>query len=418
MRTYERTHPWISFTLDTRQFKPAFWLLVGEAQSKCEHVAGVPLRPDTAKRLHQLYLAKGVRATTAIEGNTLSEEQVVKRIQGELELPPSKEYLGKEIDNIINACGSIVDDIVADRPLTITADRIRAFNGVVLAGLEVAPEVQPGQVRKHNVGVFRYRGAPPEDCEFLLDRLCSWLAEFSCKPIEVTGIAEAILKAILAHLYLAWIHPFGDGNGRTARLVEFQVLVRAGVSTPAAHLLSNHYNETRSEYYRQLDYASQSGGDVTRFLEYAIRGLVDGLRAQIEVIQEQQFDVVWRNHVHEKFGSDRSGADQRQCALVLDLSRTHKATWVAVSDLSKLSPRLAAMYAGRTRRTLARDLNRLSEMGLVEHGGARCRAKTEIIRAFLPVRRQVQGRVAPHSDPVGPDAGAGGDPQENGRGAK
>lgn len=401
MRTYERTHPWLSFTLDARQFKPSFWLLLGEAQSKCEHVAGVPLRPETATRLHQLYLAKGVRATTAIEGNTLSEEQVVKRIQGELELPPSKEYLGKEIDNIIQACGSIVDDIVADRPLAITADRIKSFNGVVLAGLDVDPEVQPGRVRRHNVGVFRYRGAPPDDCEYLLDRLCTWLAELSCHPIGVTGIAEAILKAVLAHLYLAWIHPFGDGNGRTARLVEFQVLVRAGVPTPAAHLLSNHYNETRSEYYRQLDYASQSGGDVTRFLEYATRGLVDGLCAQIEVIQEQQFDVVWRNHVHERFGSERSSADQRQCALVLDLSRAHKAEWVAVSTLATLSPRLAGMYAGRTRRTLARDLNRLAEMGLVEHRDARCRAKTEIIRAFLPVRRQAQEPVAPRSDPAG-----------------
>ena len=398
MRTYERTHPWISFTLDTRRLGPSFWLLLGEAQSKCEHVAGVPLRPETAERLHQLYLAKGVRGTTAIEGNTLSEEQVVKRLQGELELPPSKEYLGKEIDNIITACRSIVDDIVADRPLTITPERIKAFNGVVLAGLEVAPEVHPGQVRRHNVGVFRYRGAPPKDCEYLLDRLCTWLAELSCQPIGVTGIAEAILKAVLAHLYLAWIHPFGDGNGRTARLVEFQVLVRAGVSTPAAHLLSNHYNETRSEYYRQLDHASQSGGEVARFLEYAIRGLVDGLRTQIEVIQQQQFDVVWRNYVHEQFGSDRTEADQRQCALVLDLSRAHQADWVAVSDLPKVSPRVAAMYAGRTRRTLARDLNRLVAMDIVEHRAARCRAKTEKTRAFLPVRRQAQGGTPPPRD--------------------
>jgi hypothetical protein len=68
-------------------------------------------------------LPKGVRATTAIGGNTLSEEQVVKRIEGELELPPSKEHLGKEIDNIVEACRSIVEDVKADRPLTVTADR-------------------------------------------------------------------------------------------------------------------------------------------------------------------------------------------------------------------------------------------------------------------------------------------------------
>ena len=68
MRTYERTHPWLSFELDLRRFTPEVWLLLGEARSKCEHLAGVPLRPDTARRLHLMYLAKGVLATTAIEG--------------------------------------------------------------------------------------------------------------------------------------------------------------------------------------------------------------------------------------------------------------------------------------------------------------------------------------------------------------
>jgi Fic family protein len=87
----------------------------------------------------------------------------------------------------------------------------------------------------------------------------------------------AILKAVVAHLYLAWIHPFGDGNGRTARLVEFQILLSSGVPSPAAHLLSNHYNQTRSEYYRQLDRASKSGGELAPFIEYGARGFVAGL---------------------------------------------------------------------------------------------------------------------------------------------
>src|SRR6266436_58210 len=73
MRTFERTHSWISFRIDLRQARPQLWLLLGEAASKCEHIAGVPLRPATAQSLHQLYLAKGALATTAIEGNTLTE---------------------------------------------------------------------------------------------------------------------------------------------------------------------------------------------------------------------------------------------------------------------------------------------------------------------------------------------------------
>jgi len=82
-----------------------------------------------------------------------------------------------------------------------------------------------------------------------------------------------------------WIHPFGDGNGRTARLVEFQILLQAGIPSPAAHLLSNHYKQTRTEYYRQLATASRSGGNILPFIEYAVGGFVDGLKEQLALIR-------------------------------------------------------------------------------------------------------------------------------------
>jgi Fic family protein len=113
-----------------------------------------------------------------------------------------------------------------------------------------------------------YRGAPAEDCEHLLERLCEWLNGQDFTPREGMDAIYAILKAVVAHLYLAWTHPFGDGNGRTARLIEFHILLSAGVPSPAAHLFSNHYNLTRAEYYRQLDRASKSGDDLIPFLSH------------------------------------------------------------------------------------------------------------------------------------------------------
>src|SRR4030065_2907005 len=103
-------------------------------------------------------------------------------------------------------------------------------------------------------------------------------------------MAYVIIKAVIAHLYFEWIHPFGDGNGRTGRLVEFQILVSSGVPPPAAPLLSNHYNLTRSAYYRELNLASRSGGDVIPFVCYAAEGFVDGLREQIGRGQAMQKD--------------------------------------------------------------------------------------------------------------------------------
>ena len=104
-RTYHKTHPWINFQLDLRRVDYTLWLQLGEVQAKCEQVSGIPLLPDVKEHLLEVFLAKGASATTAIEGNTLSEEEALELIRGELELPPSKEYLGQEIRNIVNAYG-------------------------------------------------------------------------------------------------------------------------------------------------------------------------------------------------------------------------------------------------------------------------------------------------------------------------
>lgn len=371
-------------------------MLISEARSKCEHIANVPLRPATAQELHKLYLAKGALATTAIEGNTLSEEQVLKLLEDDLHLPPSEEYLAREVNNIIQACNRIVRAVRDGRSPLLTLEAVKDFNQQVLRNLPLDEDVVPGQVRKHSVVVARYRAAPAEDCEHLLDRLCRWLSSEDFQPKAGQpdmDLPYAIIKAIVAHLYLAWIHPFADGNGRTARLVEFLVLISSGVPQPAAHLLSNHYNQTRSGYYRQLDQASRSGGDVVPFLTYAVHGFVDGLRAQLDLIRSQQWDVAWENYVHDQFRNRTSPSDERRRHLVLDLS--DQAAPVLLSRLTQVSPRVAAEYAARTPKTVARDVAALVAMALLEQTPTGYRANKDLVLAFLPLRRQPQEAAKP-----------------------
>jgi len=361
-------------------------MLLGEAASKCEHIAGVPLRPATAQMLHRLYLAKGALATTAIEGNTLTEKEVLAHLEGKLKLPPSKEYLAQEVDNVVAACNAIGEHLrQGDMPLTV--ERIKDFNRQILARLRLDEGLVAGGLRRHSVIVGNvYRGAPAEDCGFLLERLSEWLNGTEFQAAQGLELVYAILKAIVAHLYLAWIHPFGDGNGRTARLIEFQILLMAGVPTPAAHLLSNHYNQTRTEYYRQLDRASKSGGRVLPFIEYAVQGLVDGLREQLDLIRDQQWDVTWENFVHEKFRDQPAATAKRQRDLVLDLSTVRNV--VPAVKVAELTPRLARYYAGKSPKTLQRDLVALEKSGLVERSSEGVRARRESILAFLPWRNR------------------------------
>jgi Fic family protein len=390
--TFKTTHPWLSFQLDLKRCPPTMWMALGEAQSKCQHLAGVALKPSVAIQLHRMYLAKGVHATTAIEGNTLTEEQVAERIlqrsEGVSTVPESQKYLETEVDNVLDLCDSISIQCADDGFIPITVDDVKSYNSMLLHDLEHEDHVVPGSVRTTSVGVNDYRGPEFRECEHLLGELCTWLngPDFQ-PPNDWLRIGYGIIKAVIAHLYLAWIHAFGDGNGRTARVVEVRFLMEAGVPSSAAHLLSNHYNLTRTEYYRKLSHASKSGGDVTEFLRYSVDGFLDQLREQLKLVKQYQWDTAWENYIYELFGNDKSLADKRQIKLLLGLSARNE--WVEKSELKRLDVDLAAEYAMKTSRTISRDINRLAEQNLIISQGSKVRANKSLILAFLPRQNQI-----------------------------
>ena len=381
-RPYQRTHPWLSFRVDLRRLTHQDWLALGRAAADCSHVAAAPLAPPVSRTIHQLYLAKGALATTAIEGNTLSEEEALAAVAGTLELPPSRRYLKREIDNIVAACNELVAELGAVGHIPITVERLKRLNALVLDSLEVDDHVAPGRVRTRNVSVGRYRCPEGRDAEFLLQRLCAMLEHLSAPGIDET--AFALLKAIVAHVYFVWIHPFGDGNGRTARLVELAILLEAGLPQPAGHLLSNHYNLTRTSYYRELERASQGPDGIYGFVAYALRGFADGLAEQIALIRQHQWEVAWLHFVHEQFGTARSTTARRQRTLALALSA--RAEPVALADLPSLSPEVARAYANLSRRTMIRDVQALARLRLLTHEGTALRVNREHILAFRPWR--------------------------------
>ena len=187
-REYHNTHPWISFQLDLRQADPRLWVLLGQIVASGEFMSRALLPPKVASNMARIYLAKGVQATVAIEGNTLSEEEVLAQIDDQLELPASKEYLGREVQNVVDAANEIVRRIHRGDAPPVTAEFVADCNGRILTGLSevLGDEVEPGRVRKHSVGVGSYRGAPARDCEYLLDRLGDWLE--GIPPITVLGV--------------------------------------------------------------------------------------------------------------------------------------------------------------------------------------------------------------------------------------
>lgn len=389
-RKYMQTHSWIKFELDMREVSYKMWVLLGAAESKCLHLRGIPLRPAKQEELNRVSLKKGVRATTAIEGNTLSAEDIDKICAGKAgDLPQSRAYQAREIQNMLAVYNGAAKEVSIHGSCEVSCARLLADNAEILSGLVLGEDEKPGSVRTYPVGVGDYRGAPAEDCEYLIGRLFDWLASDWGLASE-HPVAEGILKAITAHIYTAWIHPFGNGNGRGARVLEFRILMNAGVPLIAAHLLTSYYNDTRQEYYDKLRRSSRVSGGEIDFIEYALQGFVDSLDGEINSILEEQLNVTWENYMYEVSSKWKmTEARRRRRSLLLEISKF--TCPVALSELKhRLSDMLLRQYSENTN-MLPRDMNYLLREGLLYVSDEGYTAAKDRMKAFLPLSRGAVG---------------------------
>lgn len=382
------THPWISFRFEAARIPSAVWRQIGECEAMLRQIASTPMSGRLAGELYRLYLSKGAHATTAIEGNTLTEEEVGKQMRGELPLPASREYLRAEVDNILKLCDELAQrQIQGDLP-PLTVDLLGDFNLRILRKTRCAEKAVPGEIRAHSVAVGGYRGAPAAQCRALLEKLCAWLrdgAPFRRAEDEHGKIAAGVLRAAFGHLYMAWIHPYGDGNGRAARMLEYLLLLDAGAPAPCAQLIGNHCNVAREEYYRRLQTARERDGAAS-FLAFAADGLREQLREQLQFVQKQLLFVVWQSYVGEKLGGEKNTETarlvaQRRRALAEALAAEERA--VAPRDMPDLTPAISRQYATR-RHMLAPDLAALQKLELVEKAESGYRARVDRLLRLTP----------------------------------
>ncbi len=357
--------------------------LLGECHAVILSISNTPIRPDYKRKLLSVSLIKGAQATTAIEGNTLDIAEIEKIKNGE-HLPPSREYLEIEVKNILEAFDAILQNISVDKKKQlITPELIKDFHNKVGKNLKKHFSATPGQFRKNNVIVGNYR--PPNHTKVikLINELCLWLKkEFHYEKRQT--FIETIIQAIVTHVYIAWIHPFSDGNGRTARLLEFYLLLSAGVPDIAAHVLSNFYNVTRSEYYRQLDNATKKN-DLSEFIFYAIRGFRDGLFEVLNLIQENQLLITWENYIFVLFENKKGPgltqeSNKRRRDLMLDIPYDK---YLSENEIKILNTTIYEMYEKISDRSFTRDLDELIDLGLLEKKNNKYKANIEILTRLM-----------------------------------
>lgn len=376
----------ISFRRNWELTPPTIYML-GECDALVRTIAQTPLRPQERKRLLQVSFIKGAQATTAIEGNTLSQEEIERVYEGE-NLPPSREYLQKEVSNVIEAFNVLLAEVVGEgKEWPITPDLLRRLHGMVAKDLGEHLDAIPGRWREDRRTVGPYLAPEHRYVPELIDKLCSWLRdEFHFHQKQ--DFQTAVIQAIVTHVYIEWIHPFGDGNGRTGRLAEFFILLRAGLPSITSHILSNFYNQTRTDYYRHLNNCRKERS-LTKFIDYAVQGFRDGLMENMDIIQVGQLKIFWRNHVYGSFSNykyTKKVVFHRKRDLMLAMPIDKELT---MEEMITTKAEVTIAYSQLGRATLTRDIRELIEMGLlVEMENKKYRANIWTLQESLPDQKQ------------------------------
>lgn len=383
------TYPHISFNRNSWRLSDDAWRLMGECEAYAQAITNTPILPHYYTDLMKVSLLKGAQSTTAIEGNTLSEEEIERVIAGE-DLPPSQGYQQKEVKNVVDALNEILIKMMdGEVNQLVSKELLLHFHKQIGKDLGESFAAIPGRFRNNEVTVGKYRCPDHRDVVPLIERLCSWMKdEFSFGSTR-QEFHNVLIQAIVCHVYIEWIHPFSDGNGRTGRLVEFYILLRGGNPDIGSHILSNYYNQTRPQYYHYLDKAAKDCS-LTEFIEYALLGFRDGLLNKLKEIQKSQFENTWQRHIYDTFDNMKDAKRnevfrrQRKLALKLPLN-----TDFQLEEVPDLSIALAKIYGQVSTKTIQRDLRILENNGIIRRNKKIYRANTETIMQMMAKRNQL-----------------------------
>lgn len=349
---------------------------LGWCDAALETLREAPASPESRRRLSDAALAKGVAGTMALAGASVSEKEAAGLVGGR-RLPASQRHVETEARNVLAAHRALTAEAAeSGGGPAVTPERVLRLHGLVGQGLGKRFAGAPGRFRANDLSDAPLPCPPAREVAALVERLCEWLdAQFGAPG---TG-GGPVVHAVAAHAYLSWIRPFDDGNGRTARLVESGVLLSSGAPAAASLLLSAHYGETPREYRRQLRQAARDRS-VTSFVAYAASGFRDGLDALVQAMRLPQLESAWRVFVFHRFAEQphlKTSVFKRRRDLVLALPM-HRS--FRLGDATALDSWIARTYRSLSERTLRRDLDVLTELGLLTEDDGQYRANTAVLR--------------------------------------
>jgi len=301
-------------------------------------IVDLPITPRVLANLRESARLLSTHYSTTIEGNRLTREQVAGVI-GESRHVPGRERDRDEVKGYYAALDEV--ERLAKLPRAVDEASVMRLHALVMG--RGKKRVRPSPYRDGQ-NVIRDSGSnamvylPPEakDVPSLMGQLMEWLNREDGLPPP--------LKAAIAHYQFATIHPYYDGNGRTARLLTTLILHRGGYGLKGLYSLEEYYARGLKEYYAALTlgpshnyYLGRAETDISQWVAYFVAGMADAF----EKVRAQA------RHAAAMGGKDRAvllrtlDARQRRALTLFQESREIAARQIA--ELFGLKPRGAAL---------------------------------------------------------------------------
>ena len=326
-----------------------------EAKAAVKALKTTPYQRDWVDKLQALQFKLEVAGTSRIEGAEFTERELDAALEGNVEEQHTRsQRQAAAAAATYRWIARLPDDRPIDEGLVIDIHRR------MVTGCD-DDHCEPGRLRGRDQNVTfgfpMHRGCEggPECQEAFSQLLEAVRTEYRAH--------DPIVQAIGIHYHFAAMHPFQDGNGRTARALEALVLQRAGLRDTAFIAMSNYYYTEKVAYLEALTDVRAAQHDLTPLIVFALTGVAQQCERLLGEIKRNIHKAVFRNTMHDLFGRLRSPKKRviakrqlRILELLLD---------VETITLEDLTDRVSRDYEGlkAARRGLIRDLNGLIRLG-------------------------------------------------------
>ena len=340
--------------------------------------------------LRRVMLARAIRGSNSIEGYNVSLDDAVAAVAGEDRLD-TRDEAWMAVLGYRDAMTYVVN-LSDDAHFTYDESLIRSLHYMML---NYAPDKSPGRwrpgmvhVQDEKTGDIVYTGPDAIDVPDLMGELVAGLRRTDSPPL---------IRAAMAHLNLAMIHPFRDGNGRMARCLQTLVLAREGIISPAFASIEEYLGDNTASYYQVLAEVGQGhwspGRDATPWIRFALTA--HHRQAQTMLRRAEEAERRWE--VLEAEVAGRRLPD-RMTAALFNAAMGFRLRNATYRELAGVSDSIAG-----------RDLKALVQAGLLEPRGerrARHYVATPRLRAINDLTRQIRRPVEdPYDFPVEPTPG-------------